>query len=160
MVRATGSYPVGHKFESHRRYQRQNDAETRFSIRPVGQAVKTPPFHGGNMGSSPVRVTSKKDRINSCLFCCMFPVRLGANPRFGKCKAFSLPRGSHLWETASPRTGHFCCIFPARIDLNPSGSREAIYRRRSPRIPFGVSETSIPITYFNAAMRMHVAATF
>ena len=26
--------------------------------RPVGQAVKTPPFHGGNMGSSPVRVTS------------------------------------------------------------------------------------------------------
>ena len=25
--------------------------------RPVGQAVKTPPFHGGNMGSIPVRVT-------------------------------------------------------------------------------------------------------
>ena len=24
---------------------------------PVGQAVKTPPFHGGNMGSIPVRVT-------------------------------------------------------------------------------------------------------
>ncbi len=27
------------------------------TIRPVGQAVKTPPFHGGNMGSIPVRVT-------------------------------------------------------------------------------------------------------
>ena len=27
------------------------------AIRPVGQAVKTPPFHGGNMGSNPVRVT-------------------------------------------------------------------------------------------------------
>ena len=27
------------------------------TIRPVGQVVKTPPFHGGNMGSSPVRVT-------------------------------------------------------------------------------------------------------
>src|SRR5699024_7734200 len=25
--------------------------------RPVGQAVKTPPFHGGNTGSNPVRVT-------------------------------------------------------------------------------------------------------
>ena len=25
---------------------------------PVGQAVKTPPFHGGNTGSSPVRVTT------------------------------------------------------------------------------------------------------
>ena len=27
------------------------------ATRPVGQAVKTPPFHGGNMGSIPVRVT-------------------------------------------------------------------------------------------------------
>ena len=26
------------------------------SVRPLGQAVKTPPFHGGNTGSSPVRV--------------------------------------------------------------------------------------------------------
>jgi hypothetical protein len=25
---------------------------------PVGQAVKTPPFHGGNTGSNPVRVTT------------------------------------------------------------------------------------------------------
>ena len=31
------------------------------ATRPVGQAVKTPPFHGGNMGSIPVRVTRKKD---------------------------------------------------------------------------------------------------
>ena len=30
------------------------------ATRPVGQAVKTPPFHGGNMGSIPVRVTMKK----------------------------------------------------------------------------------------------------
>ena len=27
-------------------------------IRPVGQVVKTPPFHGGIMGSNPVRVTT------------------------------------------------------------------------------------------------------
>ena len=27
------------------------------SIWPVGQVVKTPPFHGGNMGSNPVGVT-------------------------------------------------------------------------------------------------------
>jgi hypothetical protein len=26
-------------------------------FRPVGQVVKTPPFHGGNRGSSPLRVT-------------------------------------------------------------------------------------------------------
>ncbi len=28
-----------------------------YKIWPVGQAVKTPPFHGGNTGSNPVRVT-------------------------------------------------------------------------------------------------------
>ena len=27
-------------------------------LRPGGQAVKTPPFHGGNTGSIPVRVTT------------------------------------------------------------------------------------------------------
>ena len=30
---------------------------------PLGQAVKTPPFHGGNMGSNPVGVTKKNGRI-------------------------------------------------------------------------------------------------
>ena len=28
-----------------------------FGVRPGGQAAKTPPFHGGNTGSIPVRVT-------------------------------------------------------------------------------------------------------
>ena len=39
---------------------------------PVGQAVKTPPFHNGNMGSIPVRVTKpKKSRRESvCFFVC------------------------------------------------------------------------------------------
>ena len=27
-------------------------------LRPVGQVVKTPPFHGGNRGSNPLRVTN------------------------------------------------------------------------------------------------------
>ena len=31
-----------------------------FSFRPVGQEVKTSPFHGGIMGSIPVRVTRLK----------------------------------------------------------------------------------------------------
>jgi hypothetical protein len=29
-----------------------------YNLWPVGQAVKTPPFHGGNTGSNPVRVTT------------------------------------------------------------------------------------------------------
>ncbi len=54
MARAIGSYPIGRRFKSDFRYQR-----------PVGQVVKTPPFHGSNMGSSPVRVTKKQIRIGS-----------------------------------------------------------------------------------------------
>ena len=46
LARATGSYPVGHGFKSNSRYQR-----------PVGQAAKTPPFHGGNGSSILPRVT-------------------------------------------------------------------------------------------------------
>ena len=49
LARAIGSYPIGRGFKSNFRYQR-----------PVGQAVKTPPFHGGNGGSIPPRVTKKK----------------------------------------------------------------------------------------------------
>ena len=37
-------------------------------IRPVGQAVKTSPSHGENMGSSPVRVTNKRRTILVCRF--------------------------------------------------------------------------------------------
>ena len=47
MVRACGSYPQCRWFESSYRYH----------TRPVGQEVKTSPFHGGIMGSIPVRVT-------------------------------------------------------------------------------------------------------
>ena len=52
MARASGSYPAGRWFKS----------DIRYHSRPVGQAVKTRPFHGCNMGSIPVRVTMKKDR--------------------------------------------------------------------------------------------------
>jgi hypothetical protein len=48
LARAFGSYPKGHRFDSCCRYQ---------YIRPLGQAVKTPPFHGGNRGSIPLGVT-------------------------------------------------------------------------------------------------------
>ena len=50
-----------------------------FYIRPVGQAVKTPPFHGGNMGSSPVRVTSKKAHQLRCAFL-LCPYENGEEP--------------------------------------------------------------------------------
>lgn len=62
LARATGSYPVGRKFKSYCRYH----------IRPVGQGVKTPPFHGGIMGSIPVRVTSSLARKQRRYVVCEF----------------------------------------------------------------------------------------
>ena len=56
LARALGSYPNGRWFKS----------DFRYHTRPVGQAVKTRPFHGCNMGSIPVRVT-KKDNIRTFL---------------------------------------------------------------------------------------------
>ena len=55
LARASGSYPECHRFETSRRYHR--GARRPGALWPVGQVVKTPPFHGGNMGSNPVRVT-------------------------------------------------------------------------------------------------------
>lgn len=52
MARVLGSYPIGRWFKSYCRYH----------IWPVGQEVKTPPFHGGIMGSIPVRVTIQRSR--------------------------------------------------------------------------------------------------
>ena len=52
MARVLGSYPIGRWFKSYCRYH----------IWPVGQEVKTPPFHGGIMGSIPVRDTKSHAR--------------------------------------------------------------------------------------------------
>ena len=66
LARALGSYPSCPRFESRCRYQLPNGGSDRrlgnsFAAPAakwrVGQTVKTPPFHGGNTGSIPVRVT-------------------------------------------------------------------------------------------------------
>ena len=61
MVIAAGSYPAGRWFESDRRYHifGMNTQRLMPKIRPLGQAVKTSPFHGGNTSSSLVGVTRK-----------------------------------------------------------------------------------------------------
>ena len=60
VARAFGSYPKRHWFKSNYRYHIAQCTILVFIIFytwPGGQAVKTPPFHGGNTGSIPVRVT-------------------------------------------------------------------------------------------------------
>ena len=55
MVIAFGSYPKGHRFESHHRHHN--------ILWPHGQAVKTSPFHGGIRSSILLGVTTLKKLI-------------------------------------------------------------------------------------------------
>ena len=57
MARALGSYPGCHRFKSSYRHHLSP-----VKIWPVGQEVKTTPFHGVIMGSIPVRVTIQHSR--------------------------------------------------------------------------------------------------
>ncbi len=74
LARALGSYPGCHWFESDCRYHR-----------PVGQEVKTSPFHGGIMGSIPVRVTISIAHIwlNKAVCELLFFARFGVWSLFG-----------------------------------------------------------------------------
>ena len=63
------SWPKEHDWKSCRRVKLSQGFESltlRFRKQwPVGQAVKTPPFHGGNTGSIPVRVIINFWRFSS-----------------------------------------------------------------------------------------------
>ena len=77
LARATGSYPVGHGFKSNSRYQR-----------PVGQAAKTPPFHGGNGSSILPRVTNaKKNSIAIAMLFFFALILMGIEADFSKSAA-------------------------------------------------------------------------
>ena len=68
LARATGSYPVGHGFKSNSRYHR-----------PVGQAAKTPPFHGGNRSSILLRVTKRNKSELLIVRICFFTIIIRIN---------------------------------------------------------------------------------
>ncbi len=56
------------------------------AIWPRGQAVKTPPFHGGNTGSSPVGVIQTEVKYRFCFFILYWRVvRVGRRSTPGKC---------------------------------------------------------------------------
>ena len=93
------------------------------ATRPVGQVVKTPPFHGGNMGSSPVRVTrsapAKQERF--------FVYRLSR---------FRHPAAIEKYQTGSlslcPRWDFDCCA-AADVTLRGRQGRYVIARARRGR---------------------------
>ena len=106
MARATGSYPVGRKFKSHCRYH----------FRPVGQAVKTPPFHGGNTSSILVRVTKKTaTSYDVAVFLLLFSTRIELRGGCGVKKT--------VWYT----------VFSQQEPSAPSEARQYARRSRSRR---------------------------
>jgi hypothetical protein len=71
------SWSKEHDWKSCRRLKRLEGSNPSLSaiilmhevVWPLGQAVKTPPFHGGNRGSNPLGVTKKlqKPEIMGCM---------------------------------------------------------------------------------------------
>ena len=90
------------------------------ATRPVGQAVKTPPFHGGNMGSIPVRVTKK----NSDAFASEFFLLSGRESNPSKCDSPPDCRRS----PAGRRTLLFDNRFPYGSPKNPRCKRIGDFR--------------------------------
>ena len=127
LARAFGSYPKCHRFKSSYRYQRYKVslkypgsaaivtdkllavlAKSCILIRPVGQAVKTRPFHGCNMGSIPVRVTKTKHRNSAhCWVSVLFflPVHTPCKKRSPQLSAGSEIVIIHLGQAQSRRHG-------------------------------------------------------
>ena len=115
MARAFGSYPKCRRFKSYFRYQR-----------PGGQAVKTPPFHGGNTSSILVRVTTPLSLGRGIFIRLCFDLKspFGGKPPpirrcggIGRHKGLKIPR-SKIRTGSSPVTGtkkgsfltvFFCC---------------------------------------------------
>ena len=73
LARAIGSYPIGRGFKSNFRYHASSKVQRKYTMarvkRPVGQAVKTPPFHGGNGSSILPRVIRQCRNVLLFAFC-------------------------------------------------------------------------------------------
>ena len=140
LARAFGSYPKCPRFESRCRYQNIGAASisTAPFIWPVGQVVKTPPFHGGNMGSSPVRVTRTNQSAFGGLICFISSPRNPKQSRTDNTAAsvYRLRRVFIISRYRSPRTpGRSPARFSA-FSLFPRANRDPralLYARSCPR---------------------------
>ena len=125
------------------------------ATRPVGQAVKTPPFHGGNMGSIPVRVTKKKpsNRMVSFLLSVCRSESIGfdhkhfAIARWPRCTASRLlakPKENAPWHEGGSAAG----VFPYRFAVDPKShmAQKPSIRMVEPE-PAAVFENRMPMRY-------------
>ena len=105
--------PVATKTTTAQKCEKQRTL-VRNILRPVGQEVKTSPFHGGIVGSIPARVTTKKDTVNTVSF---FVLRAQERTHwFVRAVGEALPK-IPIGETADSRTLllHFFTQTPATV---------------------------------------------
>ena len=117
LARACGSYPQCHRFKSS--YSHHHG--------PVVKRPKTPPFHGGNTGSNPVRVT--KQHLPFMGGCCFFQKIRDENPWGSSKQPETRVRVSGLW---SHEYGKMFRVPFATVETLPTQSIPS----GSPKIPF------------------------
>ncbi len=160
LARACGSYPQCPRFESRCRYHPEGAAFSPApSLRPVGQVVKTPPFHGGNMGSSPVRVT-KKERVRTglSLFWCRGMPKGFPRKRPGRSTTVKEANMNH-----SPERGARCSVCRRRSGGSELSRRLAEARRSgacADETMYGTILTGKNQCFFGVSMNCEAAGCF
>ena len=113
-------------------------SEILYSMRPVGQAVKTRPFHGCNMGSIPVRVTKTSYSQGSRMF---FFISMWFGPTYGnrtaRARRPAYLRAKTLLRSVFRareilRTGHRSLLLQLRLEEIFLLPYEELLRRRPP----------------------------
>ena len=140
LARAFGSYPKCRRFKSYFRYH----------IRPGGQAVKTPPFHGGNTSSILVRVTKHFLRQHRYkVRCCFTKCRCGG---IGRHKGLKIPRTNTPYRFKS---GH---RHQAKVPFTQMGKRDFCnYIRSCRNVKFTMyvkRHTYLHVCSSNASLRL------
>ncbi len=132
LARAFGSYPNGHWFKSSRRYHRQDGNTRPADKRPVGQAVKTPPFHGGNRSSILLRVTKKALAFLQVLFSVIFA--------FGKCIISTKIDLTNITKIPLPKAAVFLSFLLVHRAVNFTSAEVCAFLIHSESVPCGRTE--------------------
>ena len=146
MVRATGSYPVGHKFESHRRYHQKTTRKRVYIYGPLVKRLRHHPFTVVTWVRVPYGSPAKSTPFSVCFFAVARTT--WGEPTVRKMHSIFFAEGFPFMGNGKPPYGSFLLYVPRTgRSKNPSGSRVQLaiwrsqgateLRRHSPRGPLG-----------------------
>ncbi len=108
MVRATGSYPVGHKFESHRRYHQKTTRKRVYIYGPFVKRLRHHPFTVVTWVRVPYGSPAKSTPFSVCFFAVCAP--------YGKVEEpIGFARGATELRRHSPRDPLGVSEIPVRV---------------------------------------------